>query len=182
MGKLAGKVIIITGCASGLGKQQAIRCAEEGANLAICSRTESKLMETKEICEEKGVKVLAMALDIREYASLKEFVDKTVYMFGTVDVSINNAHTITRPAPFMDKTIEDLDIEMQSSVYAYWNLMQLCFPYLKTNQVRVAQSLTLLQKRQLWVMNFMPLMRRQKKPFEDYPELLQESGDSTMCE
>ena len=44
---------------------------------------------------------------------------------------INNAHTITRPAPFMDKTIEDLDIEMQSSVYAYWNLMQLCFPYIK---------------------------------------------------
>jgi len=131
MGKLAGKVIIITGCASGLGKQQAIRCAEEGANLAICSRTESKLMETKEICEEKGVKVLAMALDIREYVSLKAFVDKTVDMFGTVDVLINNAHTITRPAPFMDKTIEDLDIEMQSSVYAYWNLMQLCFPYLK---------------------------------------------------
>lgn len=131
MGKLSGKVIIITGCASGLGKQQAIRCAAEGANLAICSRTESKLMETKHICEEKGAKVLAMPLDIRNYDSLAEFVSKTVEMFGTVDVLINNAHTVTAPAPFMEKTTEHLDIEMQSSVYAYWHLMQLCFPYLK---------------------------------------------------
>ena len=51
MGRLDGKVCIITGAASGLGKQEAIRFAEEGAKLAICSRTESKLMDTKRICE-----------------------------------------------------------------------------------------------------------------------------------
>lgn len=131
MGKLSGKVAIITGCASGLGKQQAIRFATEGASLAICSRTEAKLMETKQICEGFGVKVLAMPFDIRNYDNLAEFVSKTAKMFGTIDVLVNNAHTITNPAPFMEKTIEHLDIEMHSSVYAYWNLMQLCFPYLK---------------------------------------------------
>ena len=49
MKKLEGKVVLITGCSSGLGKQQAIRLADEGAKLAICSRTESKLIETKKI-------------------------------------------------------------------------------------------------------------------------------------
>jgi len=131
MGKLDGKVVLITGCASGLGKQQAIRLAEEGAKLAICSRTESKLLETKRICEEKGAEVLAIALDIMVYDNLVNFVDKTVERFGTIDVLINNAHTVTPPGPFLEKSIEDLDIEMKSSVYAYWHLMKLCFPYLK---------------------------------------------------
>ena len=131
MKKLENKVVLITGCSSGLGKQQAIRMAEEGAKLAICSRTESRLMVTKEICEEKGAEVLAMAIDIMDYDSLVQFVDATVEKFGTIDVLINNAHTITIPAPFLEKTIEDLDIEMKSSVYSYWHLMKLCFPYLK---------------------------------------------------
>lgn len=131
MGKLDGKVVIITGCSSGLGKQFAIRIAGEGAKLAICSRTESKLMETKKICEEKGAEVLAMAIDIMEYDSLVKFVNATVAKFGTIDVLVNNAHTITMPAPFLEKTIADLDLEMHSSVYAYWHMMKLCFPYLR---------------------------------------------------
>jgi len=131
MKKLENKVVLITGCSSGLGKQQAIRMASEGAKLAICSRTESKLLETKKLCEEQGAEVLAMALDIMNYDSLVEFVNATVKKFGTIDVLINNAHTITIPGPFLDKTIEDLDLEMKSSVYSYWHLMKLCYPHMK---------------------------------------------------
>lgn len=38
---------------------------------------------------------------------------------------------ITLPAPFLEKTIEDLDFEMRSSVHAYWHLMKLCFPHMR---------------------------------------------------
>ncbi len=131
MGKLDGKVVLITGCSSGLGKQQAIRLAAEGANLAICARNEAKLAETAALCEEQGAEVLAMKVDIMEYDSLVEFVDATAARFGRIDVLVNNAHTITLPAPFLDKTIDDLDLEMRSSVYAYWHLMKLCFPYMR---------------------------------------------------
>jgi NAD(P)-dependent dehydrogenase (short-subunit alcohol dehydrogenase family) len=131
MGKLDEKVVLITGCASGLGKQQAIRFAEEGAKLAICSRTEEKLILTKQLCEEKGTEVLAVALDVMDYDSLVHFVEKAVERFGTIDVLVNNAHTITNPAPFLEKSVEDLDIELHSSLYASWHLMKLCFPYLK---------------------------------------------------
>jgi len=47
MGKLDGKVVVITGCAGGLGKQHAIRFAHEGAKLAICDILEDRLMETQ---------------------------------------------------------------------------------------------------------------------------------------
>jgi len=131
MKKLDGKVILITGCSSGLGKQQAIRMAAEGAKLAICARTESKLLETKRLCEDQGAEVLAMPVDIMDYDSLEAFVEATAQRFQTIDVLINNAHTITQPAPFLDRSIGDLDLEMRSSVYAYWHLMKLCFPYLR---------------------------------------------------
>jgi len=134
MNKLENKVVIITGCSSGLGKQQAIRMATEGAKLAICARTESKLLITKEICENHGAEVFAMALDIMDYEALVKFVEGTVNKFGTIDVLVNNAHTITKPAPFLEKTIEDLDLEMKSSVYSYWYLMKLCFPYLRDKE------------------------------------------------
>jgi len=65
------------------------------------------------------------------YDSLVDFVEKTAARFGTIDVLVNNAHTITNPMPFLEKSIEELDIEMHSSLYAYWHLMKLCFPYLK---------------------------------------------------
>jgi len=131
MGILDAKVAIITGCASGLGKQQALRFADEGATVAICDVQDEKLMVTKRLCEDRGAKVLAMTVDVTDFDALVAFVDATVNAFGTLDVLVNNAHAITLPAPFLDKTIEDLDIEMRSSVYAYWHLMKLCFPYLR---------------------------------------------------
>ena len=77
MGKLDNKVCIITGCASGLGKQQAIRFAVEGAKLSICDVQEARLMETKQICEEKGAEVLAMAFDLSNADDIEKFVNIT---------------------------------------------------------------------------------------------------------
>lgn len=131
MGRLDGKVCIITGAASGLGKQEAIRFAEEGAKLVICSRTESKLAETKRICEEKGSEVLAVACDIMVHENLVNLVEKAVEKFGTIDVLVNNAHTVTMLLPFLQKSEDDLEIELKSSLYAYWRLMKLCYPYMK---------------------------------------------------
>lgn len=50
MGKLDNRVAIITGCSSGIGKQMAIRYAEEGAKLSICARRAEKLEETAQLC------------------------------------------------------------------------------------------------------------------------------------
>lgn len=130
MGKLDGKVAIITGCASGLGRQEALRFADEGAKIAICDIQERKLEETRRLCAEKGAEVLSFPCDVRSRESLSEFVAATVERFGTVDVLVNNVH-FTTLKPFIDQDIADFQKEIEVSVFSGWHLMQLCFPYLK---------------------------------------------------
>ncbi len=131
MKRLENKVAIITGASGGLGKQTAIRFAQEGARLAICARTESKLMITKKLCEEAGAEVLAMTADVSQYDQLKNFVDQIGKQFGTVDVLVNNAATISAPHPFIEHTIADLEEGLHSGLYGTWYMMQLCYPYMK---------------------------------------------------
>ncbi|MGW0436272.1 SDR family NAD(P)-dependent oxidoreductase [Micromonospora sp. NPDC003197] len=130
MGKVDGKVAIVTGAGSGLGKYEAIRLAAEGANVAICDIQEERLQETKQLCEEQGVRVVAVGCDVRSYDSLKAFVDQTVEQFGTIDVLVNNVHRTTLK-PFLDLDIEDFRTELEISVFSAWHMMKLCFPYLK---------------------------------------------------
>jgi NAD(P)-dependent dehydrogenase (short-subunit alcohol dehydrogenase family) len=131
MGKLDGKVAIITGTSYGLGRQTAIRFAEEGARLAICARNELMLEETRQLCKDRGADVLAVSVDVTEYDELSDFVEKTVECFGTVDILINNAMTINAPQPFLEQDIDTLEESLHSGLYSTWNLMQLCFPYLE---------------------------------------------------
>lgn len=133
MRDLKGKVCIITGASYGVGRQTAIRFAQEGAKLAICARTESKLMETKELCEKEGAEVYATVADVSCYKDLKAFVKGTVERFGTVDALLNVAATIGAPMPFMEQDIEDLEEGLHSGLYGTWWMMQLCYPYLKEN-------------------------------------------------
>ena len=137
MGKLDGKVCIITGCASGLGKQEAIRFAEEGAKLAICSRTVAKLEETKRICEERGAEVLAFPCDIQVREQREAFVEATIEKFGTIDVLVNNAHNVTPLLPFLAKSLDDLEIEYKVCTEAYFHFCQLC---LSSSSCALSQS------------------------------------------
>lgn len=131
MGKLDGKVAVVTGASSGLGRQFAIRLAHEGANVAICARTEPKLAETKALCEEAGADVLALRCDVGVYDELKTFVDGIAEHFGTIDVLVNNAATVSPQRPFLECTLDDLDTDMRTFYCATWHMMKLCFPYMK---------------------------------------------------
>lgn len=118
MGKLDGKVAIVTGSGSGLGKQFARRLAHEGAKVAICDFVESKLNAAREELEREGAEVVAVRCDVTKYEDLTALVDATVERFGTVDILVNNAHTITKLRNFFEYDIESLDTELHSSLYA----------------------------------------------------------------
>ena len=130
MGKLDGKVAVITGAGSGLGKQFAIRMAEEGAKIAICTQNAERLAITKQECEKRGAEVLAYACDVAEYDELVKFVDQIIAKFGTVDVLVNNVHHVVL-APFINLKYEDLIHDFHVDVGSTWHLMQLLFPYMK---------------------------------------------------
>lgn len=125
------KVIVITGAAAGLGKQNAISFAKEGAKLAICDIQEEKLKVTAELCRAEGAEVLATYTNLKEQNEMKNFVSQIQEKFGRVDVLINGATSSNYLVPFIEQSIEDLDHSLKTQAYATWTMMQLCFPLMK---------------------------------------------------
>ncbi|MGC2695330.1 MAG: SDR family oxidoreductase [Candidatus Angelobacter sp.] len=88
---LSGRVAIITGGSIGLGRQMAEALAEMGANLALCARKKERCEEAAHEMEKLGVRVLALACDVKDPANVQQMVDATMAQFGRVDILINNA-------------------------------------------------------------------------------------------
>ena len=89
---LQGKVIVVTGGGSGLGKSMTKYFLELGAKVAITSRDLEKLENTaKELEAETGGKCLAVQCDVRHYDQVEAMIAKTVETFGPIDVLLNNA-------------------------------------------------------------------------------------------
>lgn len=104
MGRLDGKVAVITGAARGQGRSHAVRLANEGADVVACDiaditltsvpyelATRDELKETKQIVEEHGRRCLAMQGDVRSTTQMTELADETMRQFGRIDILVANA-------------------------------------------------------------------------------------------
>lgn len=91
---LQDKVVIVSGIGPGLGHELALEAARQGAKLAICARTASKLDAAKQEIVNAGfdTEVLCVPTDIADPAQCKNLVEKTVETYGRVDVLINSAY------------------------------------------------------------------------------------------
>jgi NAD(P)-dependent dehydrogenase (short-subunit alcohol dehydrogenase family) len=90
---LTGRVAIVTGGATGLGRQMAEGLSEMGANLVLCASKKDRCLQAAEDLQRLGVKTLALACDVRNPADIHNVVDATMAQFGRVDILINNAGT-----------------------------------------------------------------------------------------
>lgn len=88
-GGLAGKVALVTGAGSGIGRAAAIRLAREGAALALVGRTESRLLETRAEIRDAGVE--AYAADVGDAAAVGRTVSAVLARFSRIDVLVNAA-------------------------------------------------------------------------------------------
>ena len=131
MNKLVGKVVVITGAGGGLGKYIALRFAEEGAKLALCDINAETLQETADLCKTTGAEVFAQAFDASILEQSTQFINATVEQYQTVDILVNLAMAIQLPHSFLEHTRETLDISYQTGLVATWDLMKLCYPYMK---------------------------------------------------
>ncbi|MDN4076113.1 SDR family NAD(P)-dependent oxidoreductase [Fictibacillus terranigra] len=96
------KVVMITGASRGLGKALALYFAKKGFNLAICARTEEKLLKVKEEAGAYGADVLAVTADASHARDVERFVALTEDYFGHIDVLINNASMLgPSPMPYL---------------------------------------------------------------------------------
>src|SRR5580658_4275101 len=107
----SGKVAIITGAGSGIGKQVAIALAHEGYAVALAGRRKEPLEATAEDAKAGGASTLMAPTDVSDPASVKALFDATREKFGRLDLLFNNAGVGARPLP-----LEDLPYEQWKKV------------------------------------------------------------------
>ena len=89
---LEGRTVLITGAGRNIGQKMATMFAEEGANLAICTRRNMDgLLATAQLVEKAGAQVVAEQVDVTDQVAVERFVDATYSRFGRIDVVVNNA-------------------------------------------------------------------------------------------
>jgi 3-oxoacyl-[acyl-carrier protein] reductase len=107
MGKLDGKVALITGSGRNIGRATALKFAGEGAHIVVNARAnEAEAEAVAHEVREKGVKALALLADVAKKDEVDRMVAKALSEFGRVDILINNA-AIRPHKPFTEVTIED---------------------------------------------------------------------------
>jgi len=103
------KVAIITGAGSGLGQATAVRLAEEGVTIVAVDINEQGGNETVEMAKKLGVDAIFIKADVSNPEDVKNYVDKTVEQFGTINYFFNNAGISGSGAYFLNSTIEEIN-------------------------------------------------------------------------
>lgn len=137
MGKLTGKVALITGASSGFGRGTALAFAAEGCNLVLTARRETRLQEVVTACEKLGSKAVYYVGDARKESTAIETVQLAIKSFGEIDILINNAG-IGRTLSLTDTSMDDFDSVMDSNVRSAFAFTKYTVPdMLKRNDGRI---------------------------------------------
>lgn len=131
-GKLKGKVVLITGGDSGIGRAAAVCCAAEGADVAIVYLDEhGDARETKRLLEEQGGKCLLIPGDIGDESFCREAVRQTVDRFGKLDILVNNAAEQHPQKSIADISAEQLERTFRTNIFAMFHMTKAALPHLK---------------------------------------------------
>ncbi len=135
-GSLAGKVIFITGGSRGIGREIALRAAKDGASIVIAAKTaephptlEGTIYTVAKEIEAVGGKALPLMVDVRQDEQVIAAVDKTIEVFGKLDVLVNNASAINL-ANTVDLPMKRFDLMFQVNSRATYLCSKTCIPHL----------------------------------------------------
>jgi NAD(P)-dependent dehydrogenase (short-subunit alcohol dehydrogenase family) len=106
--RMDGRLALVTGAGSGIGRQTALTCARRGANLAICDVDESGLAETEAEARRLGSEVLADRVDVADRAQMQQFAAAVHERVAAVDLLVNNAG-VGLGGSFLETPLEDWD-------------------------------------------------------------------------
>ncbi|MFC8932293.1 MULTISPECIES: SDR family NAD(P)-dependent oxidoreductase [Rhodococcus] len=131
MGKLEGKVALITGAGQGIGQGIALALAKEGAVIAVAGRTESKLHTTCGLLADIGARGEAVVCDVSKKDDITAAVDRTVELFGGIDILVNNANDC-KPGPLLSVLDEDFERSFATGPLATLRMMQASYPHMNS--------------------------------------------------
>jgi NAD(P)-dependent dehydrogenase (short-subunit alcohol dehydrogenase family) len=146
-GRLKGKVALITGADSGIGRAVAALFAREGADVAILYLCEhDDAAKTKEIVEKEGGRAIAIAGDIGDKHFCERAVAETIERFGRLDILVNNAGEQHWDEDIREISEEQLKRTFQTNVYGMFFITQAARPHLKEGAAIVnCTSVTMYQ-------------------------------------
>jgi len=145
--RLAGKVAIVTGADSGIGRAIAALYAREGADIAIVYLLEDDdAEETRRIVEAEGRSAITIRGDIGERDFADEIVNRTIEAFGRIDIVVNNAGEQHPDEDITDITEAQLRRTFQTNIFGMFFLVQAARPHLKSGAAIInCTSVTMYQ-------------------------------------
>lgn len=131
-GKLDGKIVVITGGDSGIGRAIAVAAAVEGAHIVINYLEENKdAAKTKQLVEEAGQTCLAIAGDVGSETFCQKLIEKTIKYFGQLDVLINNAAEQHPQNSIAAISAQQLERTFRTNIFSMFYLTKAALPHLK---------------------------------------------------
>jgi NAD(P)-dependent dehydrogenase (short-subunit alcohol dehydrogenase family) len=124
MNDFQGKVAIVTGGTSGIGRAAAIAFARQGAKVVVAGRRAAEGEETVRLLRAEGGEGLFVATDVARASQVKNLIGRTLERFGRLDFAFNNAGIEQQPTPFLDQSEEDYDRVMDINVKGVWLSMK----------------------------------------------------------
>jgi NAD(P)-dependent dehydrogenase (short-subunit alcohol dehydrogenase family) len=128
--EFAGKVALVTGATSGIGRAVSLCFAETGASVCAVGRSEAALAVVSESIRQAGGAPLTIAADVTKESETRRAIDETISKFGRLDVLVNAAGHISS-GTVGNTSLAAWDAMMNINLRAVFNLMQLAVPHLE---------------------------------------------------
>jgi len=174
MASLKGKTIFITGSSRGIGREIALRCARDSANVVLAAKTvepHPKLAGTihsvaAEV-EAAGGRALPLQVDVRDEIAVRAAVEKSVAAFGGIDILVNNASAIMLTGT-LDTPMKRFDLMFGVNVRGTFACSQACIPHL-------------MKARNPHILNLSPPLNMDARWFRDHTAYTMSKYGMSMC-
>ena len=132
-----GLVAIVTGASSGIGRALALQLANQGAKVVLAARRADRLEQVAAICRHAGAEVLVVPTDVRDELQCKALIEKTLVVFGRLDMLVNNAglaaSALFDEFPDLHLFKHTMDVNFYGTVYCTYYAL----PHLKKRRGRI---------------------------------------------
>lgn len=128
MGKLSGRVALITGASKGIGEGIAKAFAKHGAKLVLAARGEQTADLAREL-QAEGTEAIAVQTDVTDQDSIRACVQQAIDIYGKIDVLVNNAG-VCRLGSFLEQEEKDLDFHIDVNIKGAWNMTKAVLPHM----------------------------------------------------